>query len=63
MIGEWRMAADTENVDGSRPSWAIRFSVTMAALDPGVRVLVRWLHWVVVLVAVWRAPEMMSWLG
>jgi hypothetical protein len=57
------MLADTDNADGSQPSWAIRFSMTMAALDPGVRVLVRWLRWAVVLVAVWRAPEMAAWLG
>jgi len=53
---------DGEDIDRPRSPWAVRFSLTMAALDPGVRVLFRWLRWAVVLVALWRAPEALSWL-
>jgi hypothetical protein len=57
---------DGEDIDRQRPSWAVRFSLTMHALNPGVQILVRWLRWIVVLiamvVAIWRAPEALSWL-
>ena len=52
-----------KDVDRPRP-WAVRFSLTMHALNPGVIILFRWARWVVVLVAAWRAPEAVSaWLG
>lgn len=51
-----------EDVDRPKPPRSVRFSLTMAALDPGARILFRWLRWVVVLVAAWRVPEALSWL-
>jgi hypothetical protein len=35
----------------------------MHALNPGVLIGFRWVTRVVVLVAVWRAPEALSWLS
>lgn len=58
---------DREEIDRHRLPWAVRFSLTMHALNPGVLILLVWLRWIVVLiamvVAVWRAPEALSWLG
>lgn len=53
---------DGEEIDRQRLSWAVRFSLTMAALDPGARILFRWLRWAVVLVVLWRVPGALSWL-
>jgi hypothetical protein len=53
---------DGEEIDRQSLPRAVRFSLTMAALDPGARVLFRWLRWAVVLVAAWRVPEVLSWL-
>lgn len=53
---------DGEDNDRRRPAWAVRFSVTMLALNPGVRILLRWLTALMVLVTVWRLPEALSWL-
>jgi hypothetical protein len=55
---------DGEDSDRPRPCWAVRFSLTLAALNPGVLILLRWVRWVVVLVALWRTPgAVSSWLG
>jgi hypothetical protein len=53
---------DGEDIDRRRPAWAVKFSVTMLALNPGVRVLIRWLTGVMALVTVWRLPEALAWL-
>ncbi len=47
-----------------RPSLAVRFSETMRDLDPGVRIGLRWLVYVLVLAAAWRKglPDLLSWL-
>lgn len=44
------------------PLWAAKFSLTMHTLNPGMQILFRWLTRIVVLVAVLRAPEALSWL-
>jgi hypothetical protein len=51
-----------EEASRPKPPRAVRFSLTMAALDPGVRMLFRWLRWTVALVVLWRVPEALSWL-
>jgi hypothetical protein len=43
-----------------RPSRAERFSAVMAALDPGVQIIFRWLLNIATLVAVAHAPEVLS---
>jgi len=53
---------NSQEVSRPKPPRAVRFSLTMVALDPGARILIRWLRWVVVLVAAWRVPEVLSWL-
>ena len=53
---------DGDDVDRQRQPWAVRFSLTMHALNPGVQIGFRWLTRIAVLVAVWRTPEVMSWL-
>lgn len=50
------------DADLQRQPWAVRFSLTMHALNPGVQIGFRWLTRVVVLVALWRTPEALSWL-
>jgi hypothetical protein len=54
---------DGGGIDRQRQSWAERFSLTMHALNPGVQVGFQWLTRLVVLVALWRTPELVSWLG
>lgn len=51
-----------EEIDRRRLSWAVRFSLTMHALNPGVLIMFRWLTRVAVLVAMWRVLEALSWL-
>ncbi len=51
------------DVDRQQLPWAVKFSVTMHALNPGVQIGFRWLTRIAVLVAVWRTPEMVSWLS
>jgi hypothetical protein len=48
--------------DCRRPRWAVRFSLAMYALNPGVQIGFRWLTRVAVLVAVWRTPDVVAWL-
>lgn len=45
-----------------RLAWAVRFSATMIVLNPGVRILFRWLTGIVVLITAWRIPEALTWL-
>jgi len=63
----WERDMDGNDIDRQRLPWAVRFSLTMHALNPGVQILLRWLRWIVVLigmvVAVWSAPGALSWLG
>lgn len=51
------------DVDRQRQPWAVRFSLIMYALNPGVQVVFQWLTRLAVLVAVWRIPEALSWLS
>lgn len=51
------------DIDRQRPSWAERFSQTMDALNPGMLILFQWLTRIVLLIAIVRAPEAVSWLG
>jgi hypothetical protein len=51
------------DIERRRSSWADRFSSTMHALDPGMLILLQWLTRIVVLIAILRAPEALSWLG
>jgi hypothetical protein len=53
---------DGDDAQPQRPPWAVRFSLTMHALNPGVLILFRWLRWIVVLVTLWRVPEALAWL-
>jgi hypothetical protein len=53
---------DGNEADRQRQPWAVRFSLTMHALNPGVLIVFRWLTRVVVLVALWRSPDALSWL-
>jgi len=53
---------DGKDMSRWRPTWAVRFSLTMHTLNPGVQIGLRWLTRVVVLVAVWRVSEALSWL-
>jgi hypothetical protein len=53
---------DGDEIDRRRPLWALRFSVIMLTLNPGVRVLFRWLAGVMVLITAWRIPEALAWL-
>lgn len=59
--GEFDMGRD--EVDRRRQSWAVRFSLTMHILNPGVQIGFRWLTRIAVLVAVWRSSEVVSWLS
>ncbi len=54
---------DGDEVDRQRLPWAARFSLTMHALNPGVQIGFQWLMRIAVVVAVWRTPELVSWLG
>jgi hypothetical protein len=54
---------DSKDVDRQRQPWAVRFSLTMLALNPGVQIAFRWLTRAVVLVALWRTPEALSWVS
>ena len=53
---------DNGDVARHRQPWAVRFSLTMHALNPGVQIGFRWLTRIAVLVALWRTPEAVSWL-
>jgi len=48
---------DTEGSDRHQQPWAIRFSLTMHALNPGMRIGFKWLNHLAVLAAVSRIPE------
>ena len=55
---------DGGEIERARPSWAVRFSLTMLALNPGISILLSWLARIVVFIAVLRAPEVVaSWLS
>jgi hypothetical protein len=54
---------DRGDIDRQRQPWAVRFSLTMHMLNPGVQIGFRWLTRLAVLVALFRAPELVSWLG
>jgi hypothetical protein len=54
---------DGDEVDRQRQPWAVRFSLTMNALNTGMQIGFQWLTRLMVLVAVWRTPEALSWLS
>lgn len=53
---------DAEDSERQRQLRAVRFSLTMHAPNPGVQIGFRWLTRAVVLVALWRTPDVVSWL-
>ena len=55
--------ADIGEVERLRQPWAVRFSLTMHTLNPGVQIGFQWLTRLAVVVVVWRSPEVLSWLG
>jgi hypothetical protein len=50
---------DSEDVERQQQPWAVRFGLTMYALNPGVQIGFRWLTRAV---ALWRTSEVLSWV-